>query len=59
MRCYFCKKEIAEAIRVFVKAQNNREKDSFRDLCTTCYKEYKPGAKILAKEVVEPKNQED
>lgn len=38
MKCYFCKEEITEAMRTFVKARNAREKDAFRDLCLNCYK---------------------
>lgn len=39
MKCYFCKKEISIAMRTFVKARGNREKDNFRDLCKPCYLE--------------------
>ncbi len=37
MKCYICKKETKTAIRHFMKAQNKREKDRFRDICDACY----------------------
>lgn len=37
VKCYFCKKEVSATVRIYVKARNNREKSSFRDLCGKCY----------------------
>ena len=37
MKCYICKSNITTATRHFMKAQNKREKDQFRDLCEVCY----------------------
>jgi len=39
MKCYLCKKEIEQSWRLFVAARNYRERDKFRDVCETCYKE--------------------
>ena len=38
MKCYNCeKKDLKEAVRVFMPAKNAREKDSYRDICLKCY----------------------
>ena len=37
MKCYVCKAKVSTATRHFMKTQNRREKDQFRDLCDNCY----------------------
>jgi len=37
MKCYFCKKTIAIAVKTFVSSRKPREYDKYRDLCEPCY----------------------
>ena len=41
MKCYFCKREIHSAVRVFVPSRKPQEKSNFRDLCRDCYSRFR------------------